>query len=85
MKFLLYLLQCLVECFGAFTGAGTLSSNDGLIGVAVFAIIVCIFIAAMLVLERFTKLKMWKSVLCSVGIVLGIILIFCAVCILVES
>ena len=86
MKFILYLLSCINEALGVAVGLGTSNTeeqNKVAIGLLVLACIVIIWFIADFILFK-CKMKGIKIVIFSTLITIGIILLFCAVCILIE-
>ncbi len=86
MRFILYLLSCLNELFGVVVGLGTDNAseqNKVWIGLAVLACIILIWFIVDFILAK-CNLKGVKIVIFSILITIGVILLFCAICVLIE-
>ncbi|GHU98720.1 hypothetical protein FACS1894211_02920 [Clostridia bacterium] len=81
MKFILYLLMCIGDAFGALVGATIESVKTALIGWATIAIVIGLYVLFVFLLNK-TSLTHIKVFLFSFLIVLAVVALFCGVSIL---
>lgn len=84
MKFLGYIAECFVDALNAWSGAGTEGSNKGFVAIIILFVIAAMFGLSAFLLDRYTKLKFWQATLCAIAIVIAVILLFCAICIIID-
>ena len=86
MKFLKYLLYCICSAISAAVGGAWEDSTykDMTIGIALLAIVLVLWGGVYLILRHRTFLSVWKVILFTFLIWLGVIVLFCAGVILIE-
>lgn len=73
-----------LEALYSVVGTADISDEDAITGLITIAIIIAVFVGSFWLLHRKIKLNQGLSVIGSIGMTIGVILLFCMVCIIIQ-
>lgn len=86
MKFVKYILSCIIGCFDALVGKGMNGGiKEGIIGLISLLLIVLLFFASFILLDKKTKIDFKINILCSIGITILLVCLIFLVLIIFEK
>ena len=78
------IFDAVTETLYSVVGIADISDTDAIIGLSTLAIIIAVFLGSFWLLRRKIKLNESLSIIGSIGMTIGVILVFCIVCIIIQ-